>query len=71
MLADEPTGNLDRETGEKVIDLLFSLADRHGTTLILITHDSAIGARCEREIRIADGQAVPGEMRTGGVRAGV
>lgn len=51
LLADEPTGNLDRETGEAVIDLLFSLADKHGTTLVLITHDSAIGARCGREIR--------------------
>ena len=58
LLADEPTGNLDRATGEVVIDLLFSLAERHGTTLILITHDNAIGARCAREVRIADGRAV-------------
>ena len=60
LLADEPTGNLDRATGESVIDLLFSLAGKNGTTLLLITHDSAIGARCAREIRIADGRASDG-----------
>lgn len=70
LLADEPTGNLDRETGEAVIDLLFSLADRHGTTLILITHDGAIGARCEREIRIADGRAIDGMKPPVDARAG-
>jgi putative ABC transport system ATP-binding protein len=64
LLADEPTGNLDRGTGEAVIDLMFSLADRHNTTLILITHDNAIGARCEREVRIADGRAVNGVAAT-------
>ena len=57
LLADEPTGNLDQATGEAVIDLLFSLTEKVGTTLVLITHDSAIGARCVREIRIADGRA--------------
>jgi len=60
LLADEPTGNLDRGTGEAVIDLLFSLADKAGTTLLLITHDNAIGARCSREVRIADGKASGG-----------
>ena len=64
LLADEPTGNLDRGTGEAVIDLMFSLADRHNTTLILITHDNASGARCEREVRIADGRAVNGVAAT-------
>ena len=62
LLADEPTGNLDRATGEAVIDLLFSLAAKNGTTLLLITHDSAIGARCAREIRIADGRASAGAL---------
>ena len=56
LLADEPTGNLDKATGAKIIDLLFSIASAYGTTLLLITHDSAIGARCEREIRIEDGR---------------
>ena len=64
LLADEPTGNLDRTTGEGVIDLLFSLAEKNGTTLLLITHDSAIGARCAREIQIADGRASDGPTAT-------
>jgi putative ABC transport system ATP-binding protein len=56
LLADEPTGNLDRETGGHVIDLLFALAERHGTTLLLITHDPAISARCGRAVRMLDGR---------------
>jgi putative ABC transport system ATP-binding protein len=56
LLADEPTGNLDRETGGHVIDLIFELAERHGATLLLITHDPAISARCARQVRILDGR---------------
>jgi putative ABC transport system ATP-binding protein len=56
LLADEPTGNLDRETGDHVIDLIFALAERHGATLLLITHDPAISARCRRQVRILDGR---------------
>ncbi len=56
LLADEPTGNLDRETGRQVIDLLFALQRRHGTTLVLITHDAAIAARCGRIVHLDDGQ---------------
>ena len=55
ILADEPTGNLDRATGLAVMNLLFDLREKHGTTLILITHDPALAARCERQIRIEDG----------------
>ena len=55
ILADEPTGNLDRATGLAVMDLLFDLRAKLGTTLILITHDPALAARCERQIRIEDG----------------
>ena len=55
ILADEPTGNLDRATGERVMDLLFGLRERHGTTLLLITHDPALAARCDRVARIEDG----------------
>lgn len=55
VLADEPTGNLDRATGLAVMDLLFDLRAKYGTTLILITHDPALAARCERQIRIEDG----------------
>ncbi|MFT8245410.1 ABC transporter ATP-binding protein [Roseomonas sp. BN140053] len=58
MLADEPTGNLDRKTGDAVMDLLFGLRERFGTTLILITHDPALAARCERQVRIEDGLIV-------------
>ena len=56
LLADEPTGNLDGATGQVVMDLLFSLQARHGTTLMLITHDPTLAARCSRTIRIADGR---------------
>ena len=56
LLADEPTGNLDKGTGDAVIELLFSLTKKHNTTLLLISHDSMIGERCEHEIRIIDGQ---------------
>ena len=56
LLADEPTGNLDGATGHVVMDLLFDLRARFGTTLVLITHDPALAARCGRTIRIADGR---------------
>jgi putative ABC transport system ATP-binding protein len=56
LLADEPTGNLDGATGQVVMDLLFNLQARHGTTLMLITHDPTLAARCGRTIRIADGR---------------
>jgi putative ABC transport system ATP-binding protein len=56
LLADEPTGNLDRATGETVMDLLFAMRAQSGTTLMLITHDPALAARCSRVIRIADGR---------------
>jgi len=56
ILADEPTGNLDRATGNLVMDLLFDLRARHGTTLLLITHDPLLAARCPRQIHVADGR---------------
>jgi putative ABC transport system ATP-binding protein len=56
LLADEPTGNLDHATGETVIDLLFALRQRTGTTLLLITHDSDLAARCDRQIHLSDGR---------------
>jgi len=55
LLADEPTGNLDGETGALVMDLLFRLHDEQKTTLMLITHDLALAGRCNRVIRIQDG----------------
>lgn len=56
ILADEPTGNLDRETGEMVMELLFGLQQEFGTTLILVTHDPQLAARCQRTVQMADGQ---------------
>jgi len=58
LLADEPTGNLDAETGEQIIGLLFDLQARHGTTLLLITHDPALAGRCARGVHLADGRIV-------------
>ncbi|NKB56246.1 MAG: ATP-binding cassette domain-containing protein [Alphaproteobacteria bacterium] len=58
LLADEPTGNLDSDTGERVIELMFQLSVENGTTLLLITHESAIASRCDRTIRIDDGLIV-------------
>jgi putative ABC transport system ATP-binding protein len=56
LLADEPTGNLDQATGEALMDKLFELRERIGTTLLLVTHDARLAARCERRIHIADGR---------------
>ncbi len=64
LLADEPTGNLDGATGKQVMDLLFDLAREQNTTLLLITHDMALAARCHRIVHIADGLVVSDE-RTG------
>ncbi len=55
LLADEPTGNLDIETGRLVMDLLFELCDASGATLLLITHDPALAARCDRTVTLRDG----------------
>jgi len=62
LLADEPTGNLDGETGHQIIDLLFDLARRRASTLVLITHDPEISRRCAREVRLADGR-IAGDRR--------
>ena len=56
ILADEPTGNLDGRTGDAVIDLLFALRAEHGATLLLITHDPALAARCGRRVELEDGR---------------
>ncbi len=62
ILADEPTGNLDQETGREIMDLLFDLNRETGTTLLLVTHDQRLAGRCGRVIAIRDGRiADPGE----------
>lgn len=66
LLADEPTGNLDGGTGQQIIELLFELHDRHNTTLVLITHDLKLAARCERVVRIADGLITGEGLSEGG-----
>lgn len=58
LFVDEPTGNLDQETGEKVIQLLFELNAKQGTTLIMVTHDNELAARCDRTLVIKNGQVV-------------
>jgi putative ABC transport system ATP-binding protein len=56
VIADEPTGNLDEATGRAIIDLLFSERQRSGATLVLVTHDPALAARCGRTLRMASGR---------------
>jgi len=58
-LADEPTGNLDAATGERVLDLLFDLRQEKGTSLVLVTHDPALAARADRRLRLDAGRVVP------------
>ncbi|WP_137893890.1 ABC transporter ATP-binding protein [Ramlibacter sp. 2FC] len=59
LLADEPTGSLDFATGEKIMELMFELNREQGTTLVLVTHDRGIAARCDRRITIEAGRLLP------------
>jgi putative ABC transport system ATP-binding protein len=56
LLADEPTGNLDAQTGSRIIDLLFDLNREQGTTLVLVTHDDSLAQRCDRILHIKEGR---------------
>lgn len=58
LFADEPTGNLDQKTGQQIIDLIFSLNQEHGTTLVLVTHDPAIADHCDHRLTLAGGRIV-------------
>ncbi|MEQ8824081.1 MAG: ATP-binding cassette domain-containing protein [Filomicrobium sp.] len=58
ILADEPTGNLDGETGRQIVELLFSLHERFNATLVLVTHDEHLAQRCGRTVRMSDGLIV-------------
>ena len=59
LFADEPTGNLDSATGARIIELLFELNREQGATLVLVTHDAELAARCERRLRLVDGRLEP------------
>ena len=59
LFADEPTGNLDTQTGQAIVDLLFRLNRESGTTLVLVTHDERLAARCGRILRLDAGRLVP------------
>ncbi len=66
LMADEPTGNLDSANGTHVLDLLISLNQREGTTLVLVTHDRALASRADRIVTLSDGQVVADEMQPAG-----
>jgi cell division transport system ATP-binding protein len=61
LIADEPTGNLDSETGERIVELLLTLNRESGTTIVLVTHDLALAGRAQRVIRLADGVVISDE----------
>lgn len=61
LIADEPTGNLDQATGKQIADLLFSTARERGTTLVLVTHDPALAARCDRQVKMRSGKIEAGD----------
>lgn len=65
VFADEPTGNLDSSTGKLIEDLLFELNAKQGITLIIVTHDAELAARCDRQIQIKDGSIVPDAPQKG------
>ena len=64
LLADEPTGNLDGANGTAIMDLLFGLRDKHGATLVLVTHSNTLAARCDRVIRLEDGRIASQQQDT-------
>ena len=63
LMADEPTGNLDESTGRQIIDLMFTSHKQRGTTLVLVTHDTALAQRCDRIVRLRSGRIDSDNMR--------
>ena len=63
LAADEPTGNLDSETGASVVDLIFAQQKRRGATLVLVTHDPALAAKCERRVQLRSGRIASDERQ--------
>jgi putative ABC transport system ATP-binding protein len=66
LLADEPTGNLDEATGAEIIDLLFANHRQRRTTLVLVTHDAALAARCDRVVKLRSGRLESAQYQTAG-----
>ena len=64
VLADEPTGNLDTAMSEEIHELFFEINERHGTTMLAVTHNAALAARMPRRVRMVDGLIVEEEMET-------
>jgi putative ABC transport system ATP-binding protein len=64
LLADEPTGNLDSATGREIVELLLSLRERYGTTMLVATHDVEVAANCDRIVRLLDGRIVADDQVT-------
>ena len=56
LFADEPTGNLDSETGERIVELMFDLRQREGSAVVLVTHDNELAKRCDRRLRMGNGR---------------
>nr|WP_323779166.1 ABC transporter ATP-binding protein [Amylibacter sp.] len=69
LLADEPTGNLDETNGEAIMDLLFGLRDRHGATLIIVTHANDLVVRCDRVVRLRDGRVETAQANSAETKA--
>jgi putative ABC transport system ATP-binding protein len=61
LVADEPTGNLDEDSGRSIVELMFALKRERGATLVLVTHDASLAARCDRTVRLRSGEIVNAE----------
>jgi putative ABC transport system ATP-binding protein len=71
LVADEPTGNLDETTGASIIELLFALKRERGSTLVLVTHDLSLAARCDRTVRLRDGRIEADDINVSPSQIGV
>lgn len=71
LIADEPTGNLDTETGRQIADLLFAQREERGMTLLLVTHDNSLAGRCGRQVRVRSGEILNDSEDAGSKKAAV
>jgi putative ABC transport system ATP-binding protein len=67
LFADEPTGNLDGETGAQIEQLLFELNEKQGTTLVIVTHDKTLAEKCDRTIELKNGRILSDSLRENGI----